>query len=142
MAQENLKKFIEEEMKYKNQDYRLGQDEKIALDIIYERSKIPEEKRSKLTQEITQEIISNIYQGAVNGLKDRINNILATNYILIERDESQGKSSPTLNETKKAILKIKAIADRFSANRNLTIDYHVQGTPTLKLTDILKKEGL
>ncbi len=121
--------------------YRLGQNEKIALDIIYEKLNIPEEKRSELTNLITQEVISNLYQSIVNGLRDRVNNLLTVPYSLIQFNELKGEPFPS-SETKKAIFKVKQVTDRFSKNRNLSINYQIRDMPTLKLSDILKKEGL
>lgn len=141
MEQKNLKKIIEK-MTTQNPNYILGKDEKIALDIIYERFKIPEEIRPKLTESITQEVVSNLYQGVINSIMDRVNNILCLPYSLIQLDELKDKTSKIGVETKKSILKVKESLSRLSLNKDLTIDYTIEGAPTLKLVDKLKKEGL
>jgi hypothetical protein len=122
--------------------YKLGEDEKIALDMIYERLNIPEEKRCQLTQSLKKEIIGPIYQSTIRGIKHRINNLLTYPYTLIQTEERKGTSSPLSTEAKKSILKIKEVIDRFIANKDLTIDHSIKDTPTLKLANILTKEGL
>lgn len=142
MAQENLKKLTENNNLLEI-SYKLGLNEMNALDIIYETHKIQEGERFRFTQEIKQEIIDPIYQGIINSIKDRINNILCDPYTSIQIDELEGKIlSPSSVETKEAIMKIKKILDIFSSNKDLTIDYHIEGSPTLTLADKLKKEGL
>ena len=125
------------------ENYKLGEAEKTALDIIYERHKIQEGERFSFTQDINQEIIGPIYQGLVNSIKDRINNILCEPYISIQLDELEGKIlSPSSVKAKEAIEKIKEILGIFSSNKDLTIYHRINGSPKLTLADKLKKEGL